>query len=358
MGGRYVAVCGICGILSGKYERPNEESILSMFAETESRGRDAAGFASSVRGKLWLYKAPRPSSSIVANLKEFKMREARAWVAHARLATHGTEKKNTNNHPFVREGLALIHNGIVSNYDSLIFKNGLKELEGDCDSELILATILKYRARLGVTGAIKQMATELSGAMACALINRPGELWLWHREYSTRWSMTPLEIAVSTTTPNLHFASTKKCLEMSLNPRLAWDIGNLDSGKGLHISIVKNKLNIRNFDVPDCKDKTYSRYNWNYEYNWENQYSKWNPMQRSIWCDTCSTFFVGGHDCENIRRLKEESLEGEKNKIVLNPEEDALYYCETNNCNTLLTWGEVIPHRNNTGHKIYRKELM
>lgn len=352
----------MCGLISGKYERPEEEAVLSMFSELESRGTDASGFASSCKGKLWAYKTPAPSSSVVHNLKEFKMGEAKAWVGHTRMATHGTHKVNSNNHPFLREGLALIHNGIISNYDKVIFAGNGKGLEGDCDSELILTTILRYRERLGVTGAIKQMAKELSGAMACALINRPGELWLWHREFSKKYSMTPLTVAVSTETPNFHFASTQKILETSLNSKLSWDVGSLDAGKGLHIKIVRGKLHITNFDVPNCTDTSYDYSGWDCDYDydrWEPTYNRelgrFNHMYRRLWCAECRTVHANGQACANrIRFLSYPP----KPDGILDINEDALYYCESGNCNTLLMSDEVITHANNTGHLTYRRELM
>ena len=335
-------------MLTGKHTRPNQDAMLSMFSALESRGTDASGFASSYRGKLWTYKTPEASSVTVNKLKNYKMDEARAWVGHTRLATHGTHLENSNNHPFINQGLALIHNGIVSNYDKVLFGSSFAKLEGDCDSELILSTIVKYRPRLGVTGAIKQMAKELSGAMACALINRPGELWLWHREFSKRYSMTPIIVAVSTHTPNLHFASTKQILETSLSPRLSWDVGSLDAGKGIHIKIVKGKLQIINFDVPDCDDKSYD---WGYDYDYE--LSRFDYLHRQVYCRKCYSFQTIGHLCnmDNVIDLNQD-------KEVLDPEEDALYYCETDNCNTLLGADEVMTHTNQTGHLVYRKEIM
>src|SRR3990170_146450 len=280
-------MCGICGFYADQRERPNQDAVLEMFSQTEDRGKDASGFAAAVKGTLWSCRAPMPSSRLVSAVRDFKMDEARSWIGHCRLATQGSEKDNKNNHPFVRHGLALIHNGMVTNYHELYAKIGGEGLVGDCDSELILATILKYRSRLGVTRAIQQMAREIDGSMACAMINRRGEMWLWRRDEAWgRYAWTPLRIAVSRGTANVHFASTRKCLDLSLSPRLDWDKADLKTAQGVPFYLNSGNLKMRQFTLPACENSS----PYNYHNAWE--CGDTSTSYRPLWCKECSSSYL------------------------------------------------------------------
>jgi hypothetical protein len=87
-----------------------------------------------------------------------------ALALHSRMATCGKSMENT--HPFFdpQENVALIHNGIISNTQNLVFKTST------CDSE----TILNAYTAAGVHKDIKQttaMTTKLNGSFACAVFS-------------------------------------------------------------------------------------------------------------------------------------------------------------------------------------------
>jgi len=312
-------MCGICGFLADNATRPSAEGVAEMFAATEARGKDASGFAASVSGKLWRYRAPHKSSRTVSLVNDLLIENAKTWIGHCRLATHGSEKNNENNHPFVYGGLALVHNGIIYNYDNKILSNEYSSLKSDCDSEMILHSILRYRSsEKSIIQAIRKMAEVLNGDMACALISKKGHLWVWRRESFARqnYVFTPLIIATSSDVPNVHFASVDAHLKKSLHPGKNWDINNLANGVGVHFWLQEGKLHHQKFDVPECKNTGYyyaggwgDRYDWNDPYPKIKQMGKVNSSSlkkegaRLKTCPTCGTMCrLREHTCLPIVR--------------------------------------------------------
>lgn len=84
-----------------------------------------------------------------------------AITLHTRLATSG--KQFINTHPFVRGNTSLIHNGVISNADSL------ELIQSTCDSEAILNLYVKHNVQNHMAG-IQKVANKLSGYYACGVL--------------------------------------------------------------------------------------------------------------------------------------------------------------------------------------------
>lgn len=84
-----------------------------------------------------------------------------AITLHTRLATSG--KQFVNTHPFVRDGVSLIHNGVISNaYE-------LEVIQSTCDSEAILNLYIQHNVRDNPQ-QIQKVASKLDGYYACGVI--------------------------------------------------------------------------------------------------------------------------------------------------------------------------------------------
>lgn len=95
-------------------------------------------------------------------------KEAVAIILHARMAT--CERGLKNVHPFIVDGKALIHNGVISNHYQVMGKydaNNTKQ--STCDSEAIA---FSYSANDVINKAegISQVSADLSGYYACAVL--------------------------------------------------------------------------------------------------------------------------------------------------------------------------------------------
>ncbi len=109
-------MCGIVAYIGKKEAYP---ILIKGLKRLEYRGYDSAGIALLDSGKVNLYKR----QGKVSNLEEFaagKNIAGHAGIGHTRWATHGAPN-DINAHPHFSndEKIALIHNGIIENYNSL-----------------------------------------------------------------------------------------------------------------------------------------------------------------------------------------------------------------------------------------------
>ncbi|MEY3202341.1 MAG: hypothetical protein RIR70_1891, partial [Pseudomonadota bacterium] len=93
-------------------------------------------------------------------------------IAHTRWATHGVPSER-NAHPHVSKGLAVVHNGIIENFDAI--KRSLQSqgyvFTSDTDTEVIAHLIHSKQATApSLTEAVRLATAELIGAYAIAVI--------------------------------------------------------------------------------------------------------------------------------------------------------------------------------------------
>lgn len=92
-----------------------------------------------------------------------------AITMHTRMAT--TPKGLNNVHPFVADGVSVIHNGVIRNYKDF------EPLVSTCDSEAILRGYLDEKIRENPT-AIKELTPNLEGYYACGILGVNGTPYL------------------------------------------------------------------------------------------------------------------------------------------------------------------------------------
>ena len=181
-------MCGIAGFIASNapdsfpYNGKLYWALRSLFVDVTSRGVDAGGYAGITAKKGSLVYAKAPGAAFNLPKLEEDMMRCKAFIVHARLATHGDAKDNVNNHPFISKdgSLALIHNGVITNYSA-----HAAHTISACDSESILRRIEgEFSAKdapVSLSTAIKAGIAPLRGAMACAMLNvdEPDTLYLF-----------------------------------------------------------------------------------------------------------------------------------------------------------------------------------
>ena len=369
-------MCGICGAY-GLETGFEVDPIKEMLVATQSRGKDATGYAATVDMGLKIDKADVPALQFVtqtARDSDLHIDRATSWIGHCRLATHGGPENNENNHPFTKRGLALVHNGMIYNYRQFEHDDRFK-LESECDSEVILQLIAYYRRQGHRTSeAIQLAATELDGAMACALINRKGDMWLWRRD-EHQYAFTPLSVAYRTDKPELHFASTRDILKKSVTQN-NWLTYTFESNEGFLLRRTPTGYTTDPFEIPSCDDKklkwgSYSSYYdgmHSYDPNdWDDDdslsgvrsWSKekgWHTLDVTAGSARAASSPMGpllqitDRYSDGTQRIRIKTL-GEIN--TMGNLED-VYHCE--DCSEYLFFYEVVLHYDRLGHKNYMKE--
>ena len=170
-------MCGIVGAVSAK---ECTKFLLAGLSTLEYRGYDSAGLALlSVDGANSLQRARAKGrvAELAAKVADEGI-QGNVGIAHTRWATHGVPAER-NAHPHISAGLAVVHNGIIENYEALREKlQGLGyEFTSDTDTETIAHLIQAcFKGEIGepaenLFSAVQCAVAYLKGAFALAVIS-------------------------------------------------------------------------------------------------------------------------------------------------------------------------------------------
>ena len=107
-------------------------------------------------------------------------------IAHTRWATHGVpNQENAHPHFNQEKTLALVHNGIIENHNTMrdkLEKAGVR-FQSETDTEVI-AQLISYHYKGNLRSAVQKTLRELQGSLAIALIHKdhPDEIFAASRE--------------------------------------------------------------------------------------------------------------------------------------------------------------------------------
>jgi glutamine---fructose-6-phosphate transaminase (isomerizing) len=171
-------MCGIVG-----YVGPDEALpiVLEGLRRLEYRGYDSAGVA-VLDGELTVVKRAGKLSELESALDEDGHPPGTVAMGHTRWATHGAPThRNAHPHLDCSGTVAVIHNGIVENFQQLrarLEKDG-HTLDSETDTELV-AHLIEERLRDGrsLTEAVRATVRELEGAYSLVVVSseEPGLL--------------------------------------------------------------------------------------------------------------------------------------------------------------------------------------
>ena len=163
-------MCGIVGMVA---ERNTVPILMEGLRRLEYRGYDSAGLAvlevKTLRRVRAVGKVVRLQEALEANPVGGVV-----GIAHTRWATHGVPTTE-NAHPQIsRDGIAIVHNGIIENHEAL--RSELKKLgyvfTSETDTEVIAHRIHFHMAgSTDLFAAVRKTVAELSGAYALAVIS-------------------------------------------------------------------------------------------------------------------------------------------------------------------------------------------
>jgi len=147
--------------------------LLQGLKRVEYRGYDSAGMATIVRNTLKVRKAAGRIDDIERRYSLSSL-GGRSGIAHTRWATHGgVTDVNAHPHTSCREGVAIVHNGIIENYLELRKRLAARGhvFKSETDSETIAHLIeVEYERTKDPVKATILAAKKLRGQYAFAAL--------------------------------------------------------------------------------------------------------------------------------------------------------------------------------------------
>ena len=219
-------MCGIIGYI-GK----NVESvILDGLERLEYRGYDSAGLAVCRQGNIQSFKAVGEVSKLKRAVKfcdDFGI-----GIGHTRWATHGAISLE-NCHPhFSQSGeTALVHNGIIENFEDIKAQLSGMQFYGQTDSEVAAKLI---GDKLSIS-SLRKMIKKIAGSFAFAAISKGGDSIYFAKQKS------PLYIAKKD--DGVMLASDPSCFAGFSNEYISLDDGEY------------GRVSISNLTIYDGNDK-------------------------------------------------------------------------------------------------------
>lgn len=161
-------MCGIVGYLG---EKEAAGILLDSLRGLEYRGYDSAGVAVVDGGKINVVRRLGKLSEL-ANILEKTPPEGKTGIGHTRWATHG-EPSERNAHPHLdcTEQIAVVHNGIIENFQELkeeLIKRG-HTFSSDTDTEVLVHLIEMYY-RGDIEEAVRTALSRVEGSFAIAVL--------------------------------------------------------------------------------------------------------------------------------------------------------------------------------------------
>ena len=164
-------MCGIFGVIS---QQPVLRAELELLAHhAEQRGKDSSGLYFPQGNTYALYRAAQAISSL---LKQVRVQDSGFVMGHSRLITNGL----VDNQPVYRDGVCVIHNGIVVNHESLWPQLDKKRLQ-EIDTEVIAGIVADALDKGAPPSELATRVLSLcKGVVACAVaLPKLGKLCLF-----------------------------------------------------------------------------------------------------------------------------------------------------------------------------------
>ncbi len=161
-------MCGIIGIIG---DAPVAPLLVEGLKRLEYRGYDSAGMATLVNGSIDRRRAEGKLVNL-AKLLESKPLAGTIGIGHTRWATHGRPNE-TNAHPHANQRVAVVHNGIIENFQELRreLEAAGHRFETETDTEVVVHLISEHLdQQMPPQQAVAAALKRLEGAFALAII--------------------------------------------------------------------------------------------------------------------------------------------------------------------------------------------
>ena len=170
-------MCGIVGYIGTKKASP---ILINGLLRLEYRGYDSAGIATMEDDRISVMKDKGRVKNLY-NLPGIDDLKGTIGIAHTRWATHGKPSKE-NSHPHIdnSESFAVVHNGIIENYNELrkFLTDNEYKFYSETDTEIVPNLIHYYYSKdtsnddMKILRAVKNACKDLKGSFALEIISK------------------------------------------------------------------------------------------------------------------------------------------------------------------------------------------
>jgi glucosamine--fructose-6-phosphate aminotransferase (isomerizing) len=162
----------MCGIVGAVATRDITPVLVEGLRRLEYRGYDSCGVALLQDGALTRSRSTARVAELQSQIKQSAL-AGNLGISHTRWATHGAPV-TANAHPhFSRDEVAVVHNGIIENYESIRadLKSAGYEFITETDSEVI-AHLIHQLYRGDLLAAVRAAVARFKGAYAIAVMHK------------------------------------------------------------------------------------------------------------------------------------------------------------------------------------------
>lgn len=162
----------MCGIVGFAGDRDVTQFILKGLSSLEYRGYDSAGVALLSEGRIKTEKTALRITELINRAQYRKGLFGNIGIGHTRWATHGAATEE-NAHPHISfdRKFAVVHNGIIENYETLkreLLDKGI-DFQSETDTEVIPHLLALYYEG-DLLSAVENTISCLSGSYALCII--------------------------------------------------------------------------------------------------------------------------------------------------------------------------------------------
>lgn len=170
----------MCGIYACRGNELATTKVFDGLKRIEYRGYDSWGITVLENNQLLTQKQVGKISALSAiNLPKSK------WaLGHTRWATHGgVTDYNAHPHQSPRGDFALVHNGVLENYEQLKKALGKKgyQFQTETDTEVIVGLISTYCKNKLTSTKLQQLFAKLSGRNTLCILEKNGRIWAYRQ---------------------------------------------------------------------------------------------------------------------------------------------------------------------------------
>ncbi|NOX27014.1 MAG: glutamine--fructose-6-phosphate transaminase (isomerizing) [Gammaproteobacteria bacterium] len=166
----------MCGIVAAISKENIVPRLIDGLRKLEYRGYDSAGMAIVDKQQIRRYRTVGKVNELAKCISREEV-TATIGIAHTRWATHGVPSE-ANAHPhFSSEQIAIVHNGIIENHESLRTQqqNAGYSFDSDTDTEVIAHQIhisLSANSGSDILSSVISAVSALDGSYALAVISQ------------------------------------------------------------------------------------------------------------------------------------------------------------------------------------------